>query len=221
MGRLAGNGITEAARGPLASPYAASKAKGEQSPARVPRSCADHHPATDVWSLGEGRTLLSVLCRAAALPVVPLPYGRRRPIPFATLATSLMRSLSRSVRRPAMTERSARHLRSYSRARSSRAGRGGGEAPPHHRRTEFRGQGGCSGSAVCLPVTGQDTHTGCHSPRNDDHVRVIVVGPFVEATGYTPPVDLHEAASRMARWYLGTRGSAESSSISCEIQWSS
>jgi len=84
MGRGTGSDRDEEFRGPITSPYAATKAEAEQilNQHRNRMAITILRP-TSVF--GEGRSLAATLCRLAALRVVPLPGGGRAMIPFTSV----------------------------------------------------------------------------------------------------------------------------------------
>jgi nucleoside-diphosphate-sugar epimerase len=205
MGHREGEDLQEHDLATPRSPYGQSKRDAEL----ILEEAADRLPITILRPtsvFGERRGLAGVLCRIAALPVVPLPGGGRALIPF-TYVGNVVAAVKLTLDRPNTAGRTfiVGDDRSY-RLRevlASLAGALRGERPPMVSvpAAAIRGIGAIEG--VASRATGR-------SPLLDP-VRIETLmssisystRSFREATGFRPPVTLDAAMALIAAWYRG------------------
>lgn len=202
MGALRGPGVTEEARGPLATPYAASKRAGEEVLARYEGELpfVVLRP-TSVF--GEGRGLAAALCRAVDRPLLPLPAGGRARIPFTyvgNVAEAVALSLSDGI--PVGRAFIVGDERSY---------------PLREVVEELADALGARPRLLGVPVPAARAGVAAlealaalrgGAPALDRaRLRALTesveydIGAFRAATGFRPPHSLHDAAARIAAWY--------------------
>ena len=205
MGHRSGSNLDEKAMTEPRTPYGRSKRDAE---ARL-AGYADRVPITILRPtsvFGEGRPLAHLLCRIAALPLVPLPMGGRALIPF-TYVGNVVAAVHASIGREACHGRTfiVGDEGSYPlRAIVEGLGRGMGRrrlrvlpVPLTALRLASRAEARLRrGRAPTLDPVRIDTLTRSIS---------YSIDAFRQATGYRPPVDLDEATSRIGRWYRNQR----------------
>lgn len=206
MGRVFGEHVKEGARGPVTSSYASSKRKGEEILAeytsRMPITVLR---PTSVF--GEGRGLASVLCRASTLPLVPLPAGGRALIPF-TYVGNVAHGIALSVGNTAcfggtftIGDAQSYPLREIVMELAMAMGR-----RPHVLDVpRWLAMFGVASAQRIAAVLGRPPLLD--STRLETMVTSVSysIDHFVGATGFQPPVPLHDAAAGIAHWYLSER----------------
>lgn len=206
MGRLAGLGHQEDARGLITSPYAASKLEAESILAAFRgRLAITILRPTSVF--GEGRGLAAALCRIAALPVLPLPGGGRTMIPF-TYVKNVAEAVALSIGNQAVMDETfiVGDARSY-------ALRG--------IVSELAGQLGARPRIVAIPGAAASAVMALRRYTPIGAVRQVIdrarletlttsvsysIEKFRLATGYVPRYSLAEALARIADWHMAETG---------------
>lgn len=206
MGQLSGEALTEEARGPLATPYAASKLEGE----RILAESRDRFPITILRPtsvFGEGRGLARTLCSAVARGVVPLPGGGRALIPF-TYIENIAHAVKLTIGKDACYGRTfiAGDLQSYSlRDIVTELGDAIGIKP----RIVAVPYGAAWLGVASLELMAR--MRGSSSVLDRSRLRTLStsvsysIAALQAATGYEPPFGLHQAAERIGNWYVSNR----------------
>lgn len=207
MGQRSGSGLVETDMATPRSPYGQSKRDGELLlEARMDRLPITILRPTSIF--GPGRGLAALLCRIAALPVVPLPGGGRAMIPFSHI-DNLVGAVVATIGIPATVGRTfiVGDLASY-RLRDVLVGLAQRLGRPAPRTVSLpvsllRAVGALEARAAGLrgarPLLDQVrletlTVSSSYSP-----------AAFQALTGFQPPVDLATALDDLAMWHLARR----------------
>ena len=204
MGQRSGTGLVETDLATPRSPYGQSKRDGEL----VLEARGDRLPITILRPtsiFGPGRGLARLLCRIAALPVVPLPAGGRAMIPFSHI-DNLVGAVVAAIGTPATAGRTfiVGDPESY-RLRDVLVGLAARLGQPAPRTVSLpvsllravgaleAGVAGLRGARPLLDPVRLETLTVSvsYSP-----------AAFQAVTGFQPPVDLGAALDDLAAWYL-------------------
>lgn len=203
MGHRTGNGLEESDLRPPRSPYGQSKLDGEMA---LAKAAGDVRVTivrpTSVF--GEGRGLAGLLCRIAALPVIPMPAGGRALMPFSYVG-NLVAAIDLMLERPDTAGRTyivgdessyPLHVVLTTLARAlGRSGRWTAHVPL----AAVRGLGLAEtaisrriGRAPLLDAIRIETLTSSIS---------YSTAAFRASTGFVPPYSLDDSMARIAAWY--------------------
>ncbi len=203
MGHRTGSDLEESDLRPPRSPYGQSKLDGEVALAEA----AVGVPLTIVRPtsvFGEGRGLAALLCRIAALPVIPMPAGGRALMPFSYVgnlvaAVDLMLECPETAGRTFIVgDESSYPLHTVLTTLARALGRSG-ERTMHVPLAVVRGLGRVEtvisrriGRAPLLDPIRIETLT---SPIS------YSTAAFRASTGFVPPHGLADSMDRIAAWY--------------------
>lgn len=203
MGYRTGSGLEESDLRPPRSPYGQSKLDGELALAEA----AGGVPLTIVRPtsvFGEGRGLAGLLCRIAALPVIPMPAGGRALMPFSYVG-NLVAAIDLMLDRPETAGRtyivgdeSSYPLRTVLTTLARALGRSG-RRTAHVPLAAVRGLGLAEtaisrriGRAPLLDPIRIETLTSSVS---------YSTAAFRASTGFVAPYSLDESMAHIAAWY--------------------
>ena len=207
MGHREGEDLREEDLARPRTPYGQSKRDAEDAVVEA----AEDVPVTILRPtsvFGEGRGLAAVLCRIAALPVVPLPAGGSALIPFSYVG-NLVAAVGLALDRPETAGRTfivgddrSYRLRDVLVTLAKALGR---DQPMMLRVPRLAVQGvGAAETAVSRAVG----RTPLLDPVRIETLTSSVsysTRAFREATGFVPPFTLDAAMARIAAWHRGER----------------